>query len=324
MNYSICTHWKRALCFVLAFAMLLTLLPVGTLAEGSETVPAADAETTPAPTTAEFTVKFLDWDGTLLCPAQTVPRGDAAIEPDMPTREGYRFIGWDMDFDNVQSNLVVTAQYEKLDICTLRVIYRYVNGTSAAAPAVSSYRKGHSVDLTIESPVISGYTADKAQVHFSFDAIDGDHTETVTYTPAAVTYTVEYRRETLADGVYETDAAATQTKTGLYGEKRTVEPEQSYEGFTKPKAQHVTLGSDTVVRFDYARKSYRLSFDSNGGDPVDSVYVKYGTALADLSLPTPVRSGYVFAGWENAPDAITDSVTLTAAWTPANTAFTLV
>ena len=60
MNYSVCTHWKRALCFVLAFAMLLTLLPVGTLAEGSETVPAADAETTPAPTTAEFTVKFLD------------------------------------------------------------------------------------------------------------------------------------------------------------------------------------------------------------------------------------------------------------------------
>lgn len=323
MNYSICTHWKRALCFVLAFAMLLTLLPVGTLAEGSETVPAADAETPPAPTTAEFTVKFLDWDGTLLS-AQPVPHGDAAIEPDMPTREGYRFIGWDRDFDNVQSNLVVTAQYEKLDICTLRVIYRYVNGTSAAAPAVSSYRKGHSVDLTIESPVISGYTADKAQVHFSFDAIDGDHTETVTYTPAAVTYTVEYRRETLADGVYETDAAATQTKTGLYGEKRTVEPEQSYEGFTKPKAQHVTLGSDTVVRFDYARKSYRLSFDSNGGDPVDSVYVKYGTALADLSLPTPVRSGYVFDGWKNAPDAITDSVTLTAAWTPANTAFTLV
>lgn len=326
MNYSICTHWKRALCFVLAFAMLLTLLPVGTLAEGSETVPAADAETTPAPTTEEFTVKFLDWDGTLLCPAQTVPRGDAATAPDMPTREGYRFIGWDRAFDNVQSDLVVTAQYEKLDICTLRVIYRYANGTSAAAPAVSSYRKGHSVDLTIESPVITGYTADKAQVHFSFDAIDSDHTETVTYTPAAVTYTVEYRRETLTNGVYETDAAATQTKTGLYGEKRTVEPEQSYEGFTKPKAQHVTLGSDTVVRFDYARKSYRLSFDSNGGDPVDSVYVKYGTARADLPLPTqaPMRRGYEFVRWEGAPDAITDSVTLTAAWTPANTKFTLV
>ena len=86
MNDSVCTHWKRALCFVLAFAMLLTLLPVGTLAEGSETVPAADAETTPAPTTEEFTVKFLDWDGTLLCPAQTVSRGDAAIEPDTRAR----------------------------------------------------------------------------------------------------------------------------------------------------------------------------------------------------------------------------------------------
>lgn len=324
MNYSVCTHWKRALCFVLAFAMLLTLLPVGTLAEGSETVPAADAEPTPAPTTAEFTVKFLDWDGTLLCPAQTVPRGDAAIAPDKPTREGYRFIGWDRDFDNVQSDLVVTAQYEKLDICTLRVIYRYADGTSADAPAVSTHSKGDSVNLTIKSPVISGYTADKAQVQFSYDPIDRDHTETVTYTPTEVNYTVEYYKETLEDDVYETTAAYTQTKTGLYGEKRTVAPEQSYEGFTTPKAQLVTLDDKTVVRFEYKRQSYLLSFNSNGGDPVDSVYVKYGTALADLSLPTPVRSGYVFAGWENAPDAITDSVTLTAAWTPANTAFTLV
>ena len=197
----------------------------------------------------------------------------------------------------MQSDLVVTAQYEKLDIYTLRVIYRYANGTSAAAPAVSTHSKGDRVDLTIESPVISGYTADKAQVYFSFNAIDSDHTETVTYTPAAVTYTVEYYKETLEDNVYEPAAAYTQTETGLFGEERTVAPEQSYEGFTRPKAQHVTLGSDTVVRFDYARKSYRLSFDSKGGDPVDSVYVKYGTARADLPLPTPERRGYEFVRW---------------------------
>ena len=60
----------------------------------------------------QYSVTFLDWDGTKLS-EQVVDYGTAAIAPATPTREGYTFKGWDKDFSNVQSDLTVTAQYEQ-------------------------------------------------------------------------------------------------------------------------------------------------------------------------------------------------------------------
>lgn len=60
----------------------------------------------------KFTVTFQDWDGTELS-EQQVEKGTMAIAPPSPQREGYSFIGWDTDFTNVQSDLVVTALYSE-------------------------------------------------------------------------------------------------------------------------------------------------------------------------------------------------------------------
>lgn len=68
---------------------------------------------------AVFTVTFKDFDGTVL-KKETVERGKAATAPTAPTRDGYVFIGWDVAFDKIISDLTVTAQYEK---STLPVIY---------------------------------------------------------------------------------------------------------------------------------------------------------------------------------------------------------
>ena len=54
---------------------------------------------------------FLDWEGTILKTEQ-VEDGCSATAPATPVREGYTFTGWDKDFSNVQSDLIVTAQYE--------------------------------------------------------------------------------------------------------------------------------------------------------------------------------------------------------------------
>lgn len=57
-----------------------------------------------------YTVTFKDWDGTTLA-TQEVEPGGAAVAPVTPTRDGYDFTGWDVDFSNVTSNLTITAQY---------------------------------------------------------------------------------------------------------------------------------------------------------------------------------------------------------------------
>ena len=66
---------------------------------------------TPDPGAVYYTVTFQDWDGTVL-KTQQVKEGNDATPPSDPSRPLYTFIGWDTDYTNVQSNLVVTALYE--------------------------------------------------------------------------------------------------------------------------------------------------------------------------------------------------------------------
>lgn len=69
--------------------------------------------------TAQFTEKvyhtvtFKDYDGTVL-KAQTVEHGTAAAAPEAPSRDEYRFLGWDTSFFIVTTDLTVTAQYAEI------------------------------------------------------------------------------------------------------------------------------------------------------------------------------------------------------------------
>lgn len=60
-----------------------------------------------------YTVTFVDHDGEVLGTDEVAP-GEAATAPSDPEREGYTFTGWDKAFDNVLSDLVVTAQYQQI------------------------------------------------------------------------------------------------------------------------------------------------------------------------------------------------------------------
>ena len=103
--------------------------------------------TAPEPTT--YTVTFKDWDGTVLS-TQTVEEGAAATAPAAPSRTGYTFTGWDVDFSNVTSDLTVTAQYS---VNSYTITY-YVDG---ALYNTQTYAYGAAVTMLAE-PTKEGYT----------------------------------------------------------------------------------------------------------------------------------------------------------------------
>jgi len=66
----------------------------------------------PSTPNVTYTVTFIV-DGAAV-KTQTVARGGYATAPSDPTKEGYKFAGWSVPFNNVTSNLTVTAQWERL------------------------------------------------------------------------------------------------------------------------------------------------------------------------------------------------------------------
>ena len=59
----------------------------------------------------KYTVIFKDYDGTVIS-TQSIKEGTAATAPKNPTRDGYDFTGWDKSFNNVTSDITITAIYE--------------------------------------------------------------------------------------------------------------------------------------------------------------------------------------------------------------------
>ena len=60
----------------------------------------------------KYTVRFQNWDHTLL-KEEPVEYGKAATAPADPVREGYTFKGWDRAFNNIITDMTVTAVFEK-------------------------------------------------------------------------------------------------------------------------------------------------------------------------------------------------------------------
>ena len=88
-------------------------------------------------------VSFLDWDGTVLS-EQMVNYGESAIAPTNPAREGYHFVCWNLEFDNVVSDLIVYAVYEEIG-CT------HENAVSINVKDSTCTEKGYSGDIYCET-----------------------------------------------------------------------------------------------------------------------------------------------------------------------------
>ena len=243
---------------------------------------------------------------------QTVPHGEAALEPDVEPNTGWIFEGWDKPFDNVTGPLTVTAQYR---LMTYPVIFdlagkgmrtgggelrqTVAHGGSALAPVVIAYAGW----------IFEGWDAD-------FDVITGPLTVTAQY--SRITYTVTF------------DLAGKGTRIGggelvqtvAHGEgalEPLLEPNAGwiFDGWDKPFAN---ITSSLTVTARYHVPTFKVTFDLDdkgtrlGGGSLEQM-VPYGGAATAPMVNT--YSGWIFEGWDVPFDNITSPLTVTAQYSVA-------
>lgn len=157
-------------------------------------------------------------------------------------------------------------------------------------------------------------SSDGKTVTFSVNNVTGDlHYQIIVSSTEATTYKVKYIYEdSQKDGngiiVYaegeELEVADTKEYPGVQGLQTSVDKNilpAAPEGFADPEWTDVIIkASDTVVEVHYNRNRYRINYDLQGGSLGGNSYVPYDSAEygAQWTLKgTPVKSGYIFKGW---------------------------
>lgn len=200
------------------------------------------------------------------------------------------------------------------EMYTVVINYVFEDNSKAAPEWVGTIYKGSQLKKDVKSPEVVGYTPNRSVVSFDIAAADRNVTETVTYSPAEVNYTVKHYQQNVDNDNYV--LVETEPKTGLTNSLISANLKKKYDGFTALNYNtDVKIAADgsTIVEIKYDRNYYMLSLNLDGGYGVEPIYARYGAAI---TLGTPTKAGYTFTGWDKSvPTTMpANDVTLTAQW----------
>ena len=133
----------------------------------------------------DITVKFVDWDDSLLRESQKIKWGGSIPSEDIPkapSREGYDFQGWDGSFTNLTEDTIIKAKYE---IKVFTVIFRNADGALVKTERVEWSSSAHEPDMTeyIPAPgyIFAGWCVDKSSACEDFECVKGNMTLYASY-----------------------------------------------------------------------------------------------------------------------------------------------
>ena len=181
--------------------------------------------------------------------------------------------------------------------------------------------------LTLPTPTKTGYTFAgwyNGDTQFTATTMPEENLRlTARWTANTNTaYKVEHYWQNLADDGYTLNE--TENKTGTTG-STTAAAAKSYPGFTAGTVTQRPIAADgsTVVRINYTRNSYKLTWNFDGGKENATGYttgtVKFGAAINKPSAD-PTKMGYTFGGWDKEIPATmpANNLTVKAQWKVVN------
>jgi len=208
---------------------------------------------------------------------------------ELPEKTGYTLIGWSKTEGgeiayNAEANVYVQEN------CTLYAVWSYnyyvitlTNGLSGNAEVTA--------EITVLKPDVY-LGSDKYTLDNILSRKNGTGEDAVTY---GSLFAVEHKTLTWKDS----------------------------EGNTVRTDEDIANNGDKTYTATYTDIRYTITFEENGGDPVDDISAIYG---ATITLPTPRKEGFVFIGWMDrlgqkftATTMPGENITLTAGWQQAHT-----
>ena len=198
---------------------------------------------------------------------------------------------------------------------TIVIEYKYADGTPAANSWTATVAAGSGYSQSIQSPVVVGYKPDQETVEVNVTDISKDTTYTVTYQPTTVNFTVKHYQQNVTNDEYT--LIDTETKEGVTKSVVGGTLHKSYPGFYNllyVTDAEIAADGSTEVEIFYDRYYYLMNFDLDGGYGVEPIYARYGTPI---TVGTPTKAGYTFAGWDKEiPKTMpAENTTFTAKWT---------
>ena len=285
---------------------------------------------------ATHTVRFVyDCEGTRHeCAVMTRETGAPfAFLPQNPFCAGKNFNHWVNDANNavvdesttVNGDMVVRAVYDDISLYTITVNYYYIDCSNGDAKKVfdqaayiidgTKVTDGHPYQITSpaqtnvpvavqnctanatddifypEEPTISITSVELAAL-----GSEREMTREVKYVPFTATYSFVYKLKNLTGTGY-TEIDRENNVHGVKNSTVTATVKNfDYAEFESTTPTLITEASGQEIDVLYTRKNFLLSFNTNGGTPVNAIQSPYGS---EVTIPSsnPTRTGYDFAGW---------------------------
>ena len=248
-----------------------------------------------------YTITF-DTAGSSEIAPITQDYGSVITAPADPTREGYTFIGWDMEIPETvpAENITLTAQWE---INQYTITFDTAGG-SEIAPIMQDY--GTAITAPA-APTREGYT---------FIGWDREIPETMPAENITLTAQWEINQYTITFDTAGGSEIAPITQD--YGSVITAPADPTREGYTfigwdreipeTMPAENITLTAQWEIN------QYTITFDTAGGSEIAPITQDYGSVITAPADPT--REGYTFIGWDTEiPMTMpAENITVTARW----------
>lgn len=250
--------------------------------------------------------------------------GDSLPTMPTPSRDGYTFKGW----YTASSGGTAYTQGSKLSFETATTLYAQwnaitytltINPAGGSIGSASATQKGTiGTAVTLPTATKTGYDFSSWQVTSGAGGLSGSK---FTFSASDATVTAVWTPKTFNLNFDKNDASATWSDTTgctangslykkqvKYDEKvgtlpQTQKSGYNFSGWFDQKSGGTQYNADTIWKrtsdltlyAQYTINNFTLTIDKRNGEPLLSRNDEPGS---EYTLPTPVRNGYVFNGWE--------------------------